>query len=239
LEKIDQTLQAAAAAAKAAREAGAPLARALGVAEPADIASLESLAGAAALALEAPDLRGIPPIGPAWDRPDAVKALAETIERSGKRRGLLANSGLIGQAWEADVLAARGDLVADGGSWWKLLFSGKFKAAKRKMMALCASPAPTGHEELIRRADRILEAQRLKTEIAERAGGLRALIGDRAVDDDLAKIKDWAVRFRARKLPESVGQWVVTDWDRKAVAALHAAAHQAAAVWRGAAAKVR
>src|SRR6185503_12397818 len=52
LEKIDQTLLAAAAAAKSARDAAAPLAKALGVAAPADIASLESLATAAALALE-------------------------------------------------------------------------------------------------------------------------------------------------------------------------------------------
>jgi very-short-patch-repair endonuclease len=239
VEKIDRTLQEAAADAKAAREAGAPLAKALGLREPADITSLEDVTGAAALALEAPDLRGLPPIGPAWDRPDAVKALAETIDRSAKRRQRMAAPGLIGQAWDTDVLAARGDLVADGGSWWKRLFSGRFKAAKRRMMALCTSPAPTNHEELIARADRILEAQRLKAEIAERAGGLKALIGDRAVDDDLARIKDWAVKFRARKLPESVGQWVVTDWDRASITSLHAAAHPTAARWRGAAAKVR
>jgi hypothetical protein len=164
----------------------------MGLVEPADIASLEAVAAAAALALEAPDLRGLPAIGPAWDKVEAVKALVETIERSKKRRALLASPGLIAQAWDADILTARGDLIADGGSWWKRVFSGKFKAAKRKMLALCTAPAPSGHEALIAKADQILQAQRLKAEIAERAGSLKALIGDRAVDDELAKIQEWA-----------------------------------------------
>src|SRR5258706_12152422 len=43
----------------------------------------------------------------------------------------------------------------------------------------------------------------------------------------------------ARKLPESLGEWVVSAWDRKAVGALLAAANRAAAGWRAAAAQVR
>ncbi len=250
LEKIDATLTAATAAGKAARAAGGTLARALGIADPADLAALETINAVAALALEAPSLRGIPPVGPAWDWAESVKALAEAGARAIQRRSILAthSSKLIAQAWDADVLAARGDLLADGGSWWKRLFSGRYKAAKRKVQGLCTAPPASKPWELVALTDRILEVQRLKAEIAERASAIRALVGDRAAGadapwDELLKVKEWAAKFRglvvSRKLPPSLADWVVSDWDRKSVASLHAASHQAAASWRAAAAQVR
>jgi hypothetical protein len=90
--------------------------------------------------------------------------------------------------------------------------------------------------------------QRLKAEIAEREASVRTLVGDRASGPDAAwpdllKIRDWALKWRAgmasRKLPESLGAWVVGAWDRKAVGGLHAAASKAAATWRAAAGNVR
>jgi len=250
LEKIEATLKAATAAGKAARASAGAMARALGIADPADLAALETINAVAAVALEAPLLRGIPPIGPAWDWAESVKALAEAGQRAIQRRSIMATHGskLIAQAWEADVLAARGDLLADGGSWWKRLFSGRYKAAKRKVQGLCTAPPASKPWELVTLTDRILEVQRLKAEVAERAGPIRALVGDRAAGADapwaeLLKLKEWAAKFRAlvvsRKLPASLSEWVVSDWDRKAVASLHAASHQAAAAWRAAAAQVR
>lgn len=245
VEKIEAVLRSTSAAGKAARDAGAALGRALSLAEPADVKSLETLASAAELALTAPDLRGIPPIGTAWDHPEAVQALTETAERAAKRKALLAaqSNRLIAQAWDADVLAARGDLIADGGSWLKRLFSGRYKAAKRLMQSLCVSPAPQAPADLIVLAERILEAQKLKSELAERAAALKPLIGDRAPGDDLPRLRDWALNFRVlvknAGLPASFGEWVVGNWDRALAGATHSVAKAAAAGWHAAAIQVR
>jgi len=247
VEKIEAVLRSAAAAGKAAREAAAALGRALSLPEPADLKGLETLVAAAESALAAPDLRGIPPIGSAWDHPELVKALTETVERGRKRRALLAahSAKLLGQAWDADVLAARGDLIADGDSWWGRLLSGRYKAAKRTIQSLCAAPAPQAPADLIGLAERILEAQTLSSEIAERAAALKPLVGDRALtgDQDLLPLRDWASTFRAlmaeRGLPSSFADWVVGRWDRALVLAAHSVAKAAAAAWRAASVQVR
>jgi very-short-patch-repair endonuclease len=249
-EKVEAALKGAVGAGHGARDASAALARALALATPEDVRSLDALAALAGLMLEAPGLKGLPPVGPAWDRPELVKALSEAAERGARRADLLKAeaSRVIPQGWEADVLAARGDLIADGGSWWKRLFSGRFKAAKRRVQSICAAPASERPADLIAVTDRILEAQRLKAEIAERLGTLRSLVGDRASGPDvpwgeLLALRDWAAKFRAfvrdRALPASVGEWAVGSWDRALVSAAHAVGRTAAAAWRSATAQVR
>ncbi len=250
VEKIASVLGSLVEAGKAAREASTALARSLGLQTPADLLSLETMTALASLVLEAPDLRGLPPIGPAWDRPESVKLLTECCERGLLRKKLLAAeaSRIIAQGWDADVLAARGDLIADGGSWWKRFFSGRYRTAKRSVQALCTAPAPDSPADLIAVADRILEAQRLKAEIAERAAGLRALVGDRAAGPDIPweeflKLRDWAAKFRALllelKLPSTLAEWVVGTWDRALVGATTSVAKAAAVAWRSAANRVR
>jgi hypothetical protein len=250
LEKIEATLRAAIAAGKSVQDAIAALATATGVAAPRDISGAEALIAAAALALEAPDLKGLPPIGPAWDRAETVQAFTKACEQGMQRRAIVAKyaSKLIAEAWDADVLQARADLMADGGSWWKRLFSGRYKAARRKVQGLCTLPAPTRMEELVVLTDRILEARRLRAALAENAAALQTLAGSRAAGADgaweeLQKIRDWALKFRAltvaRRLPASLADWAVSGWDRKALAGLYAAASKAAAAWRSSAAQVR
>jgi very-short-patch-repair endonuclease len=250
LEKIGAALETLLAAGRSVREAAATVPPALGLAAPVDVAGLEAAAALAALALEAPDLRGLPPAGPAWDRPEAVKALTDCAERGIRRDGLLKAeaSRILRQGWDADVLSARGDLLADGSAWWKRLLSGRYKAAKRKIQSLCATPPPQRPEELVAVADKILEAQQLKAEIAERVAAIRPLIGDRAAGPEvnwaeLLKLRDWCARFRAlvaeRKLPPQVADWVVGAWDREKVAAVRAVSTSAAAAWRSAAIGVR
>ncbi|MBV8878902.1 MAG: DUF4011 domain-containing protein, partial [Planctomycetaceae bacterium] len=249
-EKIDAVLQALVVAGKAARDAAAASARSFSLPGPTDAKSLEALIAAAEIALAAPDLRGVPPIGQAWDHPEAVRSLTEVAERIVKRKSLLAaqSNRLLAPAWTADVLAARGDLIADGGSWWKRLFSSRYKAAKRSLQSLCTAPAPDAPADLVALAERILEAQKLKAEIDERAALLRPLVGDRATGPDasgeeLLRIRDWALRFRAaaaeRGLPSSLSEWVVGTWDRALVAAANAVAKGAATGWRAAASQVR
>lgn len=246
-DKIGAVLQAAIAAGKAARDAAAALGRALSLGEALDVKGLDAHAAAADYALTAPDLRGVPPIGPAWDRPEALQALNESVERYQKRKSILdahANK-LIAQAWDADVLAARGDLIADGGSWWKRLFSGRYKAAKRRVQSLSTMPAPDAPADLIALAERILEAQKLKAEIAERAGALKPMLGDRAgaSGEELLKLRDWAAGFRKlmteRGLPNTFAEWVVGGWDRALVGAAASVAKSAATAWRAAALQVR
>ncbi|HZE99997.1 MAG TPA: DUF3320 domain-containing protein [Planctomycetota bacterium] len=246
VDKIDAGLREAVTAARAARDAAAALGRALVLPEAAEVKGLEAQAAAAAVVLEAPELRGIPPIGLAWDRPETVKLLTDTVERSLKRKALQKAQAqkLIAQAWDADVLAARGDLIADGGSWFKRIFSGRYKAARRAIQSLCTAPAPTAPNDLIALADRILEARQLKAEIAERVGSIRPLVGARASGPDgpgeeLLKLRDWAAKFRALGLPASSAEWVVGNWDRALVSAAHSVAKTAAAGWRAAAARVR
>jgi very-short-patch-repair endonuclease len=250
LEKIEGTLKAAAAAGKAAREAGAALATALGVPAPLEIGGVEVLIAAAGLALEAPDLRGIPPIGPAWDRVETVQAFTTACVNALQRRAIVAkySSKLIAEAWDADVLQARADLMADGGSWWRRLLSGRYKAARRKVQGLCTVPAPSRMEELVVLTDRILEAKRLRASVAETASAVQTLAGIRAGGADapweeLQKIRDWALKFRAllaaRKLPASLGDWVVGAWDRAVLGGLRSAAEKSAAAWRAVAAQVR
>jgi len=250
VEKIDAALRALVEAGKAAREASLALARSLGQRTPADARSLETMIALASLALEAPDLRGLPLVGQAWDRAEALKALTECIERGIRRSGLLkaGSTRIIAQGWDADVLAARGDLIADGGSWWKRLFSGRYKAAKRALQAICAAPPPDRPSDLISVADLILEAQRLKAEITERVASTRPLMGDRAVAPDvswpdLLRVRDWAVKFRAlvldRKLPSALAEWIVGTWDRALVGAATSVAKAAAKSWGEAVGRVR
>ncbi|HLY73138.1 MAG TPA: DUF3320 domain-containing protein, partial [Planctomycetota bacterium] len=250
VERIDAALRAAGAAGETARDAAAALGRALALPGPGDVKGLGTLIAAAELVLAAPDLHGIPSIGAAWDRPESVKALTESLDRGLKRRAILAAhaKSLLPQAWEAEVLAPRGDLIAGCGSWWKRLLSGRYRKAKRTLQSLCRSPAPQAAQALIALAERILEAQTLKAEIAERAAALKPLVGDRALGSDgpgeeLLKLPDWALRFRAflreRGLPSSFADWVIGRWDRALVAAAHSAAKAAAASWRSAAAQVR
>ena len=249
-ERIDAALQGCMEAGRSAQEASAALARSLSLPAPADLRSLETLVALAGLALEAPDVRGLPPIGPAWDRPESVKALSDCAERGLRRAQLLQSeaSRVIAQGWDADVLAARGDLVADGGSWWKRLVSGSYKSARRRIQSICAAPVPEKPADLIAVADRILEAQRLKSEIVERLDALRPLIRERASRadapwPDLLKLRDWAAKFRAlvleQKLPSTVGDWVVGTWDRALVSAAQSVAKTAAAAWRSRSVEVR
>jgi len=249
-EKIHAWLGSLILAGKAAREASAALSRSLGLPAPGDLGSLDATTSLASLVLAAPDLRGLPPIGPAWDRPEPVRALTECAERGlqGRKIREAEATRVIAQGWDADVLAARGDLIADGGSWWKRFFSGRYKAAKRSVQALCTAPAPEAPADLIAVADRILEVQRLKSEIAERVAGLRTLVGDRASGpavswEQMQQLRDWAAKFRALlrdlRLPASLADWVVGAWDRALVGAAVSVAKEAAAAWRSATGQVR
>ncbi len=242
-EKIDVALQEAGAVAKGAIAASGELARAFKVEAPADPALLEAWCRMAALALEAPDLRGVPPIGPAWDHAEATQALG-LAAKSGLDLAELRRkneSRLAPHAWDADITAARSDLVADGTSFWSRLFSGRYRAAKRVVQGLCTAPPPKKPFDLVLVTDAILKARQLKGEVERRGEAGKSLVGVKwqGIDTDWTQIqalREWGMRFRAlvtgKKLPAFLAEWVVGAWDRDALKGLLSKTEQALAAWR-------
>jgi very-short-patch-repair endonuclease len=242
-EKIGAAIREAAAASRTAQDAAAGMAVAFRVAAPADPTALEAWCHLATLALAAPDVRGLPPIGAAWDDAEATMALGlaakaglEHLELRRKHESLLAS-----HAWEEDVQAARGDLVSDGTSFWSRLFSSRYRAAKRRVQGLCNPPPPREPSDLVRVTDAILRARQLRGEVEKKGEAARILVGSkwRGIEtswDALAALRDWGMKFRAhvsgRKLPAFLAEWVVGSWDRDALRAVLAQSEQALAQWR-------
>ncbi len=245
-EKIGRLLLEAAASARGAAHAAAALGGRVQADPPWDLASLEAWMALAEIALQAPDLRGVPPVGPAWDRPEALGAAAEAL------RGLEEvkwdyGSRLAPEAWNAEVAEARRDLVTEGSSWWRRLFSGRYRAARRLVQGLSNPPVPKRPHDLVAAADAILRSRRLKSQLADGADACLALAGGRwrgleSKAEELQALRDWGARFRAvvvqKKLPGPVASWVVGDWDRDGLRRGLEEARAAAAAWRAAWAKV-
>jgi very-short-patch-repair endonuclease len=242
-EKIAAALGEAKAASEAVRSAAGGLAAALGWKAPEDAAALEGLCELSAVALEAPELPGLPPIGPAWNDPKPFDEAAAQVRELGELRKAW-QARLIPEAWvQQDLLPVRQDLAAYGWSFWSRLFSSKYRAAKRRILALSAAPLPRSTEELVAVADAVLKSHRLKDGLASRADAVKALLGERwkGLDSDwdrLLALRAWTAKFRQvlaeRKLPEEAGVWVVRGWDREAVRAALGPARTALEAWRSA-----
>ncbi len=240
-EKIEPALGEAAATARAARTAAAELAKAMSADPARDAGELEACCRAASLALEAPDLGGVPSIGDDWFRNHAVFTQAvDALKKLLARRGAW-DARVIPQAWSADLLAARADINADGSSWLKRLFSGRYKAAKRLVQGLSRPPIPKGPFELLETVDAILEVQAAAKDVEARSEAARAYVGAKwrgaeSSVEELAALGAWAMAFRAAlvegNLPLDLGAWVVGAWDRKELKRACEAAREALAAQR-------
>jgi very-short-patch-repair endonuclease len=241
-ERIGSLLAAAAASAREIAHAAAALGASLGADPARDLGSMEGWTALGDVALQAPDLRGVPPVGPAWDRPEPLGAAAEALRGLEEvRRDYGAR--LTPQAWNADVDEARRDLVVEGASWWRRLISGRYRAARRAVQALSNPPVPVKPRDLVAAADAILRSRRLKSELAEAADACGALAGEKwrgleSSHEELRSLREWGSRFRAvavrRKLAAAVAAWVVGEWDREAVRSALERARAAQARWRAA-----
>ncbi len=138
---------------------------------------LERLARTARRVREAPDLLGARhrDSEPAGLVAEAARRYAEIREERDRV--------LIPEAWDQDVLAIRQTLRTVGSKWWRFL-SGRFREASRQVGGLCRDTATGAVSEQIELLDAILEARRLRREVAESADlverlfpGLR--LGDR------------------------------------------------------------
>lgn len=240
-EKIEAALGLAPETLERLRSSAASLAEALGLAPVTSLERAQDALALAACALKAPNLRGIPPLGPAWDDPEALRALQAAGESALKRRAIISQSRLRPDAWDEDLRPARADLMADGGSWWRRFLSGRYKAAKRQIQSLCSPPVPASPLDLISLSGQVIEVRRLKEEVLGRLAAVRPLLGERAggVDSDweeLLGIKAWATGFRAlvreRKSPAALLTWVVSDWDPKKLQESLAAMSRATSDWQ-------
>jgi very-short-patch-repair endonuclease len=247
LEAVAALVREAGEATRCATGAASALAACIGAEPAADPASLSAGCALAEVALQAPDLRGVPPVGTAWDRPEHVEALAAAEDAIRSIRGVREafDAKLAPDAWHADVGSARRDLVACGGSWWSRLFSSKYRAARRAVQGLCALPVPKRQADLVAVADAILKVQRLREELADKAAACAALAGGRfrgldSRPEELRALREWGPRFReaAKRFPAPAGAWVVGSWDREALVRALAAAKEAAAAHAAAWARV-
>ncbi|HXX92163.1 MAG TPA: DUF4011 domain-containing protein, partial [Planctomycetota bacterium] len=108
-EKIAEAVREAVAAARSAQGAAIEMGQAFGVPAPLDPGALEAWCRLSTLALAAPDLRGVPPVGSAWDDAQATQALGSAVKAGleGLELRRSHESRLSSQAWGADVAGAR------------------------------------------------------------------------------------------------------------------------------------
>ncbi len=247
-ERIAKVLDVAIAAGNELAAAAFDLSRELHVGAAADSAALEAQMRFAELLLQAPDLRGLPPIGAAWDRVEDVRAFDQAIRNVAHYRDTHAkyDAKFLPEAWTADLLAARRDLIEYGSSFWRWLFNFRlYGAARRAVQSFCKAPLPQGQLELLHIVDAVMTSKRLTSEVHAQAQPCRALAGDRwrgvETAEDLAPVAAWASRFRAALAPLGVRSEfesaIVGKWDRENVRRTMERARATLAAWRAACAQ--
>jgi very-short-patch-repair endonuclease len=210
---------------------GARLAAAMGLPLAPTPSEMASVARMAQAALAAPDLAGIPPIGADWDDRRAQSSLKEAISAGRLRAKTRADWGGVfrEEAWTTDVAMARADIALSGGSWWRRLLSGRYRAARRAMAALVSSAPITQPVRLLAGCDAILACQAAEKRLDELQGQATALLGARwlgpATDwDSTETVSAWTGGWRKAVATEppatDLGAWVVSPWDRQQLARL-------------------
>lgn len=241
-EALDAALDAAAAALQTARSAAAALAGTLRLPAPEDAAGLPPLLAAAHALEAAPDIAGVEPRSADWRRRaadlgrtlDLVAEMTETVR---------AQPAVLAEAWEGDLLATapqlvecRQDLATYGPKWWRV-FSGRYRAARRRLALLC-SDLPAGLEAMLAMLDALLAVRRRQQDLKPleplaaslfrtRWGGWRGeTVPLRAIAAWLQGVHE---RTEAGDLPPGLLARLPDPWDAAAVAAARTAAERALA----------
>ncbi len=153
-------------------------------------------------AAEAPALLGADHRHRGWGT-DAER-IARVANAAGRYAGIRARHDrvLMPESWDQDVLDARQALGAYGAKWWRFL-SRPFRDASRRVQGLCRGEAPDTVPQQIQLVDAILEAGRLRRDIAESNDLVAQLfptltLGDRAdAHRSFAGAAEWLVRLHA------------------------------------------
>ena len=223
--QILRAVQEALEAIKHLREAAASLSDQLGLKQPADRTDADVICRAARRAMESPNLKGIQLDTRTWrERKDDLFTLLQAGSRFEKLHEVY-DSLLIPEAWDQNVLELRQHLVNYGEKWWRFLV-GDFRRAKNKLAGLCQHPLPKAASERTAIADAIIEAHRLKADIAKRASFGKELFGAQWQEEEsdwdvLQQITQWMQELYANieigEIPKGILAFLSGDTDPNAL----------------------
>jgi len=209
---LAQQLQAALAAVQALETAATALAQLLGLPLPTHRAAAEALLPAARHAQLAPPLAGIAIADAAWAH--QANRLAELLHAGATHTQLhhQHDAALLPEAWDQQLLAERGALLAYSGKWWNFL-SGNYRRARQRLQSLWRGPLPDEAAAIVPLIDAIHEANRHRDTLAAADGLATQLFGAywqglRSDWPTLRRIADYATltqqRIARQELPAAL-----------------------------------
>ena len=189
------------------------LAPEVGMPVPSDGRGVQQFAKVLSLALDAPDLSGVPFDAPEWE--SGTQKVRDLITSKVKRAELTAQYQdiLVTKAWETDVKETKRDLNLYGRAWWRFL-SGRYRRARDASTRLYVSRPPKTIDDQLAVLDAITTAQEAakRYEAFEPLGpayfGERWHVGTSGGEDwtQLTALTEWLAdvydQIRAGALPE-------------------------------------
>lgn len=156
---------------------------------------------AARRAAQAPKLDGVQLSTQDWQlRRDAIKTLIDAGSGMHAQRELFGTQ-LIDGVWEQDVLPIRQAIQEYGSKWWKL-FSGEWRAARKRLQSLAKGKLPSDAPQMLAMVDGVLAFQQHKKAFDAHATLGQALFG-----------AQWQGAQSDWKVLERLNTWVVTLHD--------------------------
>lgn len=195
--KASQALAQGIEALQSLLQSASDLSERLSLTAPASLEDIDVVCRAARRAAEAPKLDGVQLSTQDWQlRRDALKSL-NTAGRGMRAERDRWSEHLIDAAWEQDLLPVRQAVAQYGNKWWKV-FSGEWRAAKKRLQGLAKSSLPVNPAQLLGMADGVLAYQQHRKGYEAHATLGQALFGAQWQ----AEKSDWDVLDR-------ITQWVV------------------------------
>jgi very-short-patch-repair endonuclease len=136
----------------------------------------EVIARAARRALTAPQLDGLNLRTSDWiARLDGIRDVLTAGARHSEIRAQF-EAVLIPEAWNENLLSTRQMLNTTGRKWWKW-FSSEYRAARRRVLGLCKGEHAADVATQMEIVDRIMDAARLRSAVAEQEAWVSTLFG--------------------------------------------------------------
>ena len=196
-EALQSHLRRSIAAVRALEVEGQKVAMTLGLEPPVKTEDYRNLLAAASRAATAPDLSGLDLEHVAWQEPESLKVWLEDARRLAELHSRF-DATLLPEAWEQDILEARGALAAHGHKWWRFLL-GDYRKARTRIAGLC-STVPDSPAGLLELADAILGARRIREAINPRREEVARCLGHRLSEhpawDELLETVAWLGNFQ-------------------------------------------
>jgi len=166
-DDLRQVFSAALASVRGLAQASQALAASLGLPAPVTVQDADVLAQAVRRACAAPEHDGMRFTAGEWlSRRADLEHLLGLGERITALRAQY-EVVLLPEAWDADVLETRAALMNLGPKWWRF-FSGDWRAARKRLAALCRQVPPADTDGQVALLDVILEVRRAREEFSQR-----------------------------------------------------------------------